>query len=223
MLTVSPNSNFEYESLEDKPAPLFCGVDNNGNAKNSSIAIIPEYQHVKLYSDTYPGNPNVIYKMEYHIEVPGNITGNSLIDILTDESFINLTQEIINSWKSEFDGSRYVGSISAEANETLQDFECWLMKFDADTSEIVDSDELMDSTIALDREGAIIKGFEFNDKEPESIPYSLKVLDTVIITKSSDFESTRNTLHNIININNDIIINDLDYFISCCMDSLSQG
>lgn len=123
----------DLQYINNEIAPLFVHHGLDGQENKAAIIINPEHKIISLEKEVNDGNPSLVYNRTYALEVRGDISGKSIINILAKIDFLSLIKSINTNWSLEWDGRNHVGELDEKTELELHDFSEWLSTADHET------------------------------------------------------------------------------------------
>jgi len=205
----------DLQSISTEIAPLLSHIEIGGSANKGVIIINPDHKTVSCHTAINPGNPQTVYGRSYEFEVPGNIRGKALVDILTHPDFLSLLETISNNWYLEWDDQNYVGKLDNQTKEDLEYFHEWLTLFDPECCYVSNAEEFLEPVIGIDCDGEELEVGELDGA------ISISVMDSIKITPSSNTDVLLGNIKSY--IDHETVIIGLERYIDYCYEVVCKN
>lgn len=199
-------SNWIYKDdlheLKNQIAPLFSRFGINDSAESAWILIDPDKQTIDTDFDVNIGHPHIVFGRIYALEIPGDISGKVLVDILVDPEFLSLVKLIENNWQLEWNGSNHIGRLDETTLEKLEEFRHFIDSTDPESGYIILARDYLEPIFSVDEDGSQEINQEIDDAK------EISVMDSHTITPETDVHSLFLKIRS--NVDDDILLINLE-------------
>lgn len=219
---LASNPGWEYmdnlNQLKNKTAPLYNGTAvDMGYVYPATILINSYSQYIETLPHTYRDVTDSDY--DYEIEIPGDITGQALVDILKHDKFTALTQAILNNTGAiEFNEKRAVENIGDKNKVMLDEFIQWIETQEFDRDNVCDAEDyyLCDVSAYDKEENDILDVYE-----PSDIMTKVVIDWTYIITAETNISQLATQIRK--DTENDTELLELEPYLKSWHDIVSEN